>query len=157
MRALLLLALAACGGVRARDAAWERHAASLAGHWAVRFDYGPAVRAGDPRPDPPVNGSIDLTINRTVDRDYPRIGVPTNYGTYAIAFRGLGGSPSGGRVPALVAGVDSDSVFVFFETDRESFSLQMRGRLAGDSLRGSWIAAQSRGTIAAGTFTMTRR
>ena len=153
--ALLILALA-CWGSPARDAAWEEHAASLAGRWSVRFDYRPDRLAGDRGADRSASGSIEMTINRTMSRAYPKVGVPTNYGTYAVAFTGLGGSPSGDGVPALVAGVAADSVFVFFETDRDGFSMQMRARLAADSIRGSWFAAQSRGTIASGTFIMAR-
>jgi len=158
MRGWLCIVLAlACSAPGTRDASWNRRAASLTGGWAVRFDYtrdSTTERAAEP----PSVGSFDLIVNRTLNREYPRIGLPTNYGTYAVDFRRLGGSPSGARVPVVVVGAaDDDSVFVFFETDREGFSMQMHGRLIADSVRGSWSASQSRGTIASGTFVMTRR
>ena len=147
-RAALILMLLACRAPDGRNADWERHAAALSGHWSVRFSYGQGGEA---------TGAMDLTANGTIERDYPRIGLPTNYGTYAVAFGGLGGAPSGALVPAVVAGfVGDDSIFVLFETDRPAFSMEMRGRLANDSVRGTWLAAQSRGTIASGTFTMVR-
>ena len=149
MRAfVLLLAVVACSDGFARGAEWESHAAALEGRWAVRFEYADHSS---------VSGSIELTPNHAIDRTYPRMGLPTNYGTYAVPFEKLGGSPSGRRVPALVAGVAGDSMFVVFETDREGFSMHMRGRLSGDSIGGTWAAVQTRGTIAAGTFIMTRR
>lgn len=148
--AALLVLLVGCGSADARDGAWEQHAAKLSGEWIVRFTYA--------RDHAAVAGTMDLMPNHTIDRSYPRIGVPTNYGTYAIGFRDLGGPPSGNRVPAVVAGfVSDDSVHLSFETDRETFTMQMHGALSGDSLRGTWIASQSRGTIASGTFSMTRK
>jgi hypothetical protein len=60
-------------------------------------------------------------------------------------------------VPAIVAGVADDSVYVLFETDRKAFSMQMRGQLTRDSIRGVWSAGQAHGTIAGGTFLMTRK
>lgn len=101
---------------------------------------------------------MELSPNRTIDREYPRIGLPTNYGTYDVVFRDLGGAPSGNRVPAVIAGfIDADSVIVSFETDRETFAMQMRGAFGGDSVTGTWTAFQSRGTIASGTFSMSRQ
>ena len=149
-RLLLLLSLAACAKPETRDSEWERHASELSGGWTLRYQYDTG--------DPSVEGSMDLTANRTIDSEYPRIGLPTNYGTYAVPFRNLGGPPSGRRVPAVVAGfVGADSVYVRFETDRDGFSMQMQGRLFNDTLRGTWFAGQTRGRIASGTFTMTRR
>jgi hypothetical protein len=146
---LIVLTLAlACRAPAARDAVWERHAADLAGRWTVRYDYAGGGTA---------TGSIDLTINRTVEKGLAGIGIPTNYGTYDVPFRGLGGSPSGNRVPTLLTGVRSDSLFVVFESDREGFFMRMRAPLAVDSIVGAWVAGQSRGTIASGTFTMTRQ
>jgi hypothetical protein len=147
---LLLALIVGCGRAPMRDIAWERHATALSGPWSVQFSASSTGAA--------VTGTMELTPNRSIDRAYPPIGVPTNYGTYAVAFRDLGGPPSGTLVPAVVAGfVGEDSVFVLFETDRETFAMQMRGRFAGDSVSGTWRAAQSRGTIAAGTFTMRRQ
>ena len=149
-RFVLLFSLVACAKPEARDAAWESHALQLSGQWAVRYQYDTSGSA--------VNGSMDLTANGTIDREYPRIGLPTDYGTYAVPFRGLGGPPSGARVPAVVAGfVRADSVYVFFETDRAGFAMQMRGRLLNDTVRGAWSAGHTRGTIASGHFIMTRR
>ena len=148
-RVIVAFGLLACSAPHGRDATWEVRSRALRGHWAVQFQYA----AGEP-----VNGAFDLAPNGTIDHEYPRIGLPTNYGTYAVHFRDLGGPPAGSRVPAVVAGfVADDSVVVLFETDREMFSMQMRGTLSGDTLRGTWAAAQSRGRIAAGTFTMIRQ
>jgi hypothetical protein len=147
-RAVLVLLLAACRAPDGRTAEWERHATALSGHWSVSFSY---AKGGE------VTGGMDLTANRTVESEYARIGIPADYGTYAVTFRDLGGAPSGTRVPAVVAGfVGEDSVLVLFDSDRPTFHMEMRGRLENDSVRGTWIAAQSRGTIASGSFMMVR-
>jgi hypothetical protein len=145
---LFVLALG-CTGQPARDRTWEAHAAALKGRWVVRFTYSSGESA---------DGTMELMPNRTIDRRFPRIGVPTSYGTYAVVFPKLGGPPSGSRVPAIVAGFvpGSDSVIVSFETDRETFWMQMLGVHAGDSVQGKWVAGQSRGTIASGSFIMAR-
>jgi hypothetical protein len=150
MRALLLLALlSGCAAGAERGVDWERRATSLSGRWLVRYAYAKGESA---------SGVMELTPNRTIDRDYPRIGLPTNYGTYDVVFPDLGGPPSGGRVPALIAGfIGADSVVISFETDRKTFGMQMRGALRGDSVTGTWTVSQSRGTIASGTFIMTRQ
>jgi hypothetical protein len=145
------VAAIACSGSHGRGPVWERRAAALTGQWTAEFAY------SYPASTPAMRGTIDLTVNRSMDDPYPRIGIPTNYGTYAIDFVRIGGSPSGARVPALVAGVaEPDSVVVFFETSREGFSMWMKGVRAGDSIRGTWSAARTRGTIASGTFIMSR-
>ena len=145
--ALLFLALG-CAAAPQRDAAWEQHAGALSGKWSIRFSYATGQST---------TGTMQLTPNRTIDHAYSRIGIPTNYGTYAVAFHDLGGPPSGRRVPAVAAGFVGDSVYILFETDREPFAMQMRGTLRGDSVRGTWAASQSRGTIASGTFIMSRQ
>lgn len=137
-----------CSAPATRDAVWERNADAMAGRWNVRFAYATGESA---------TGELELTVNRAVDAEYPGMGLPTNYGSYAVDFVRLGGSPAGKRVPAIVAGVVRDSLRVSFETDREGFSMQMRGALGADSIRGAWSATQARGTIAAGTFLLTRR
>jgi hypothetical protein len=141
--------LLACRAPAVRDATWQRQARSLSGDWVVRFSY---ATGGD------VVGTMQLTPNATIDRAYPLIGLATDYGTYAVTFRDLGGPPSGGRVPALVAGfVAGDSVVMLFESDRPTFTMAMRGRYEGDSVRGIWSATRTHGTIAGGTFLMARQ
>src|SRR4051812_6532836 len=93
-----LVLLAACADHATRDQRWEDRAAALSGEWSVRFDFQPTVAHAARAP---TCGTITLTANRAIDRALPRIGLPTNYGTYDVDFGALGFNPSGGVVPAL--------------------------------------------------------
>ena len=153
----LLLAATACTSPGGRDTAWRDDAQRLAGSWNVRLDAASGSRVAGVSPIV-VAGSMTLALNRAVDRQVPGLGLPTNYGTYEIDFRPLGFVPSGGRVPALFAGVTpGDTLEIDFESDRFAFTMRMRGALRPDTVRGTWFAMESRNSLAAGTFVMTRR
>jgi len=153
---LILAMLTACASDVTRDAAWEGHARQLTGQWVVALDFGPPLEPGTARRSP-ARGSITLLPNRAVDALHSENGPPTNYGTYLIDFSALGFNPSGTLVPGVFVGVERDSAYIEFETDRPFFAMRMQGAMRTDSIRGTWYAEQSRTRVAAGTFTMSRR
>jgi hypothetical protein len=162
MRALAVFALCAavaCTAPPRRDAKWERDARALAGEWNARLDFDSTTFTGEPAPRGRMSaGTMSLTVNRTIDESSPRIGVPTDYGTYDIDFTALGRKPSGEGLPGIVVGITAnDSVEFVFDSHRAAFSMSMRAPLTTDSIRGRWIAMESRYTVGSGTFLLTRR
>jgi hypothetical protein len=160
MRALgvWLLFAVGCDSHLVRDAAWQRQAASLSGDWNVEMSIRPSGLPGADRSWSRARGVLLLTPNRSVNVELEGASPPTNYGIYDIDFSALGFNPSGTLVPGVFVGVGrGDSIVVVFESDRAGFSMRMAGPVASDSIGGSWYAAESRNTIATGSFLMTRR
>ena len=155
---LVLGAIVACDAPARRDDTWESHANQLAGQWTARFDFDlPLQPSSDSAVRRTSVGTISLTANRTIDAALPRIGIPTNYGTYDIDFAALGRKPSGDQVPAVVVGVTrGDSVEFNFDTDRAAFTMTLRAPLTADSIRGRWVAMQSRFVVGSGGVLLTR-
>jgi hypothetical protein len=155
LETIALLAIAAgCNDVSVRVP--PAVAADLASRWTVTFQVDTDV-VWHGRSWPSLRGSIALVPNRTISREYPRIGRPAAYGVYDVDFAQWGFSPAGSRLPAIVAGaITADSVQLQFDTDREAFDMSMSGRLVGDTVRGRWSARESRAGLGHGWFTMTR-
>jgi hypothetical protein len=149
-RIVAALAVIACSRAPVRDARWQQRAEAMSGMWSVRLSFGSTPAQA--------TGTMTLTANHAIDHAVDGIGLPTNYGAYAIDFRALGFSPSGVQVPAVFVGACAgDSIGFVFETDRPAFSMSMRGSLHADTVTGRWSAEESRSTLARGSFIMTHQ
>jgi hypothetical protein len=146
-------AAVACGGsARQPNVA----GVALTGQWSVSYTVDSNV-AWRGHIQEPVQGVVTLMTNRTVDRDYPRIGVPAAYGVYDVNFSAWGFTPAGSALPTIVGGATGgDSIEIRLDSDRRDFEMTMDGRLRGDSVRGRWIASDARAILGHGNFTMRR-
>jgi hypothetical protein len=165
---LFCVGLAATAAFACRDrSAVERPAAgppvaqSLVGVWDVAYTLdqptlllsarrGPLARA--------VRGRIAFLVNRWADAPYPGLAMPTNYGTYEITFTPFGfEARSEGQPPTAVAGaLGGDSIEVLLGPSRDRVTFVMRGRVANDSITGTWTASIARIDGAGGHFLMIR-
>jgi len=129
----------------------------LVGVWDVRFE-GEANLAsrGAVRE---ARGQIALLANRWLDGSYPRIGTPTDYGTYDVDFTPFGIEPRArGETPTVVAGwIGPDSVQIALTSTVSGMSLELRGRMRNDSVAGVWSYALTRVSDGGGRFSMTRQ
>jgi len=160
---VLAAALAACGD----RSALERRATApparrLAGTWDVRFDLErpPVLTERTTAVAQVVRGRIALLANRWLTASYPRLGTPTDYGTYDIDFTPFGFEPrTPGQTPTAVAGwlaTDSDSVEIILAPDQDRAVIAMRGKFANDSIAGAWDVSIARATGGGGRFLMSR-
>jgi hypothetical protein len=157
---LLAVAIVGCGD----HAALEKRAATvraqrLVGLWDVRFDGEANPASGGEAGAREAHGQIALLANRWLDGSYPRIGTPTDYGTYDVDFTPLGIEPRArGETPTAVAGwIDPDSVQIVLTSTVPGMSLELRGRVMSDSVAGAWRYALTRVSDGGGRFSMTRQ
>jgi hypothetical protein len=149
--ALLMIAGLACAGANQRGSDRARVATALAGSWSVVLDGG-----SDGFSARSASGVMTLVANRELERSFPRIGRPTNYGVYDVDFDAWGFAPYGTRPPTVVLGPSGDdSIAILFDTDRPGFALSMTGSLRGDTIRGVW-RLEGHGAGRHGSFVMAR-
>ena len=144
---LALAALVACGERGDVAQAAETLGPRLAGTWDIRLDLDqrPVLRGQGPGE---VRGSIAFLANKRRDG-------PADYGTYDIDFRPFGFDPRGeGETPVAIARwLPGDSVSITLGPEGAA-SVAMRGRLAGDSVVGTWDVSLARVSGGGGRFVM---
>jgi hypothetical protein len=160
--AIALLTIVAVGC--ADHAALEERAAStraqrLVGVWEARFESDANSLSsghGDARE---ARGQIALLANRWLDVSYPRIDTPTDYGTYDVDFTPLGIEPRArGETPTAVAGwIAPDSVQIMLTSTVSGMLFELRGRVVGDSVKGTWSYTMTRVAGGGGRFAMSRQ
>ena len=140
----------------------DERAAKLSGIWNItlRLERPLSIRAmtgGLPRD---VRGRVAFLEHRSTERTLTAMSNPTNVGVYDIALDSLdlpAWDPSlmpglAARVVRGVSGHDSISIVVNPETP--GHRLKLSGVLAGDAVRGLWLAESPLG--GGGTFTLQR-
>jgi hypothetical protein len=137
-------------------------ARSLVGAWDVTFrmDVATAVvaRASEAAP---ITGTLVLAEDRYGRANSRDLDDPTHDGVYDVDFTPFGfSSRAAGDVPIAVARVApaaaGDSLYVVLSPGTSRLSVQMAGRLTGDSAAGEWSASAFSAGGGAGTFTMRR-
>ena len=104
-------------------------------------------------------GQIAFLANRWLDVSYPEIDAPTEYGTYDVDFTPLGAEPRArGETPTAVAGwIAPDSVQILLTSTVSGMLFELRGRVVGDSVDGTWSYTMTRVSSGGGRFVMTRQ
>jgi hypothetical protein len=156
--ALLAVPAVSCGDRAALEQrAASPHAQRLIGVWEARFEADPAALRG-PGVAHEARGQIAFLANRWLDVSYPQIDAPTDYGTYDVDFTPLGVEPRArGETPTAVAGwIAPDSVQIVLTSTVSGMSFELRGRLVGDSVDGTWSYTMTRVSSGGGRFVMTR-
>lgn len=132
----------------------------LVGTWDVRFqlDRSPVLARDTGAVARMVRGQLAFLANRWLDVSYPGIETPTDYGTYDIDFTSFGFDTRGtGQTPTVVAGwLADDSLVMILDPGESRIGVTMRGRLADDSISGTWEVSASRASGGGGRFVMLR-
>lgn len=132
----------------------------LVGTWVVSFHMDRSLMPTMDTVSVPqdVRGQLAFLANRWLDRAYPQIETPTDYGTYDIDFAPFGFDPRvTGQPPTAVAGwLAHDSVEIILEPEQTQMAVTMRGKLDGDSISGIWQVSVSRTSGGGGRFMMSR-
>jgi hypothetical protein len=154
------IVISGCGGENVQiRAARSKLAGELAGDWEARFrlDRSPRLTAPVSSSKADIVGRFAFLVNRSLGASYPGLATLSNYGTYDIDFTSFGFDPrDSGRTPTAVAGpIDTDSLEIMLSPDEEGVVMRMRGRLVGDTIRGTWSVVFPRAGAGGGTFTMT--
>jgi hypothetical protein len=157
---LLAAATVSCGD----RAALEQRAASpraqrLIGVWEARFEGDPTGLTRGHGVSHEARGQIAFLANRWLDVSYPQIDAPTDYGTYDVDFTPLGVEPRArGETPTAVAGwIAPDSVQIVLTSTISGMSFELRGRVVGDSVKGTWSYTLTRVASGGGRFAMARQ
>jgi hypothetical protein len=131
----------------------------LIGIWDARFQLDrPLFGSTDGKVDRNVPGELAFLPNRWVTRTYPTMRSATVYGSYDVDFTPFGFDPrSNDETPTAVAGwLGSDSLEIIIGDPESDLSVQMDGRIAGDSIAGGWRVVIARSYGSGGRFTMVR-
>lgn len=134
-------------------------ATRLAGTWDVRFVLdrspmlGPVRRTAEN-----VRGRFAFLQNRWLPAPHSWTERPTDYGAYDIDFTPFGFEPrSAVETPTAVArSLPGDSVEIVLGPERTPVTVSMRGKLANDSVAGTWEVSISRAAGGGGRFVMSR-
>src|SRR4051812_4968884 len=169
---ILLPGLAACDGVDAAERTRLLDAPAmrrLVGTWEVSFQADPGSTTLAMRASPgAVTGTIMLATAHHGPTAAGGMQGVTHEGAYDLDFRPFGWTTRGDNDPAEVVArlrprsaraTDSttrDSVFLVLSPGTSRFSVQMRGTLEGDSVRGSWSASSFSAGGGDGRFVMHR-
>jgi hypothetical protein len=135
------------------------HARQLVGVWDVRFEGEPSLALRGAGALGEARGQIAFLANRWLDVSYPGIDMPTDLGTYDVDFAPFGIEPRArGETPTAVAGwIGPDSVQIMLTSTVSGMSFELRGRVVGDSVAGTWSYTLTRVAAGSGRFAMTRR
>lgn len=135
------------------------HAQQLVGVWEARFEADPNALTHDPGAAHEARGQIAFLANRWLDAPYPRIDMPTDYGTYDVDFTPLGiETRARGETPTAIAGwIAPDSVQIVLTSTVSGLWFEIRGRVVGDSVNGTWSYTMTRVSNGGGRFSMTRQ
>jgi hypothetical protein len=117
-------------------------AANLAGTWNMQFRLirSPVLTLDTVTAPREIRGKLSLLVNRSLDRSFRRIGIPTNYGSYDVDLTPFGfDTRVGGNTPTAVAGrLSGDSIEVILSPESEIGELVLIGRLEGNNVVGTW-------------------
>jgi hypothetical protein len=132
----------------------------LIGIWDVHFQLERPLFAvgGSSAINQHVSGEVAFLPNRWVTRAYPTMNSATVYGSYDVDFTPFGFDPrSNDETPTAVAGWRSaDSLEIIIGDPDSDLSVQLDGRLAGDSIIGGWRVMIARSGGSGGRFVMIR-
>ena len=154
---LLAAAFAACGG-RDRSPADEGRPDPLTGIWDAELVVTrPLLGRADSAEVGTAGGRIALLRQDRHSGARGLTGVPTHVGIHTLALHRFGFEPQRrSEVPGVVARwIRPDSVELAFESPNPDESFTIHGRVAGDSIVGSWHYG-TRVTGAAGRLRMQR-
>src|SRR5678815_4748172 len=151
------LASGCANGPIAFSADEARLANTLAGVWTIRLSLSTApfgARAIEKKSD--IDGQIALLRNSSIARRYAHLTAVTNYGSYNIDFSPFGfDSPETGKPTSVLAGpFNTDSITILLSPNRDDMEIRMTGKLAADSVEGTWSVAFSRAGVGGGRFVM---
>ena len=157
---LAVAAVAACGDRSARPTAEPPVAQRLVGVWDVAYTLDQPTLLSTRRDAVArvVRGRIAFLANRWVDASRPGLAMPTDYGTYDINFTPFGfQTRRDGQPPTATAGpLGGDSLEVLLGPSPDRVTVVMRGKLANDSITGTWGVSIARVDGAGGRFLMSR-
>ena len=134
-------------------------ARQLVGVWDVRFEGEPSLALRGKDASRETRGQIAFLANRWLDVSYPGIDMPTDVGTYDVDFAPFGIEPRArGETPTAVAGWTApDSVQIVLTSTVSGMSFELRGRIVGDSVKGTWSYTMTRVASGGGRFAMSRQ
>ena len=106
----------------------------------------------------PVRGELAFLANRSVGQVYPMMESPSANGAFDVDFRPFGFDVrSGGETPVATAGwLGTDSLEIILGNPDSDITVRMRGKIAGDSIAGTWRVLLSRTGGGGGRFLMVR-
>ena len=141
---------------QARAATTQR----LIGTWDARFhlDQPLVLRPGSGSVKQDVYGQFAFLANRWLNRDYPTMESPSDYGTFDVDFTPFGfDARTNDEAPTAVAGwLKHDSLEIILGDPQSDMTVRMSGRVAGDSIVGGWRVLVSRTGGGGGRFVMVR-
>jgi hypothetical protein len=138
---------------QARAATTQR----LIGTWDARFHLDqPLILRPAVKQD--VYGQLAFLANRWLNRKYPAMDSPSDYGTFDVDFTPFGfDARSSNETPTAVAGwVGDDSLEIILGDPQSEIAVTMRGGVRGDSIGGNWRVSISRSSGGGGKFVMVR-
>lgn len=132
---------------------------ALAGTWDMQFQLtrSPILTLDTAAAPREIRGRLSLLVNRSLDRSFHRIGIPSNYGSYDVDLTPFGfDTRVSGTTPTAVAGkVSDDSVEVILSPESEIGELVLTGGRKGDRVVGTWHVTLPR-SGGEGTFVLER-
>jgi hypothetical protein len=141
------------------NAADAIEAQRLAGMWEVRFQLirSPMIALDSAVVPTGIQGTLSLLVNTSLNRTFPRMGIPTDYGSYDVDLTPYGfDTRVSGKTPTAVAGrLEGDSVEIILGPESEAGELVMIGRLQHGAVAGRWRVFLPT-TGGEGTFEMKR-
>lgn len=141
------------------NAADALDAQRLIGMWEVRFQLirSPVIALDSAVVPTGIQGRLSLLANTSVNRTFPRMGIPTNYGSYDVDLTPFGfDTRVSGKTPTTVAGrLAGDSVEIILGPENEAGELVMIGQLKQGVVTGRWRVFLPT-TGGEGTFEMKR-
>lgn len=143
----------------AMNAADAVEAQRLSGMWMVRFQLirSPMIALDSAVVPRGIQGKLSLLVNTSLNRSFPGMGIPTNYGSYDVDLRPFGfDTRVPGKTPTAVAGrLSDDSVEIILGPENEAGEVVMTGRLQQGAVTGIWRVFLPT-TGGEGTFAMER-
>ncbi len=170
---LVLVLIPGCGrdSSQRTEALATTPARQLVGVWDATFLLDRPIAPGTDPLQPPrhVTGSMAFLEDHVGSLSPEELTSPTHVGVYDIDFRVLGFQPHGpsgfptvvartiARVegPPIASTTMPDSVSIVLDAGSSRFPLLLQGKIAADSVSGTWTAGQALG--GGGRFSLLRR
>jgi hypothetical protein len=155
------LMLMACNDRNAEERdATTFDARRLVGTWDARFylDRPLIVGSDSESTKQDVQGELAFLANRSVSQAYPMMESPSANGAFDVDFRPFGfDARSDDETPVAAAGwISADSLEIMLGNPNSDITVRMRGKVAADSIAGTWRVLVSRTGGGGGRFVMVR-
>lgn len=135
--------LMGCDGSRPPMSAKESvDAQRLSGIWDMRFHLirSPLIALDTSSVPRAIQGKLSLLVNTSLNRSFPGMGIPTDYGSYDVDLTPFGfDTRVSGKTPTAIVGwISGDSVEIILGPEGEAGELFLVGRLEDNVVTGIW-------------------